>query len=63
MLPPMTYAVAVNDPAALQAAEEDAIMLELVELGAELVVDDAGALVIGQCGGARPHREVAGGAV
>ena len=41
----MLSAVVVNDPAAPWAAEEDFLRLELAELGAELVVANAGALV------------------
>ena len=58
----MLSSVVVDDPAVLRTAEEDVLRLELAELGAEPVVSDAGALVVGQHGGARPHREVAGGA-
>ena len=37
----MSSVVVKDDPAALRAAEEDVIMLELSELGTELVVADA----------------------
>ena len=59
----MPSAVVVDDPTVLRAAEEDVFRLELAELGAKIVVSDAGAIVVGQHGGAQPHREVAGGAV
>ena len=62
LLPLMPSVVVVDDPAALRAAEEGDLMLELAELGAELVVTDAGALVVGQRGGTQPYHEVAGGA-
>ena len=51
MLSLMPSAVVVDDPAALWAAEEDVLRLELVELaelGAGLGVADDGALVVGQ---------------
>ena len=57
----MPSTIVVYDPAALRVVEEDVLRLELAELGAKLVVADAGALVVGQGGDARPHREVLSG--
>ena len=41
----MSSTVVVDDPAALRATEEDFLRLELAELGAELVIADAGVLI------------------
>ena len=48
LLPPMPSAVVADDPAAFRVSEEDVLRLKLTELGAGLVVADAGALIVGQ---------------
>ena len=44
----MPSAVVVDDPAALLVAVENVLRLELVELGARLVIAKDGALAVGQ---------------